>query len=140
METKKFTKTFIAIMKRTAQNAYPLTRRKNKVVKEIEELQMELDALNNQINLYQQPVIQLTGGYTTDDLIIRTVVDTGKKDKDGNSIKQVKWDLKYPDTVVPPVQETPVGEPSENVGSTQEEENPFYNYAEKEINNSEVTF
>jgi hypothetical protein len=44
----------------------------------------------------------MTGGYTTEDLVTREVVHTGKMDsKTGKEILQTRYILKYPDTVVP---------------------------------------
>lgn len=102
MAKKEFSKFFIAALKRTAQNVYPLVRRKNKIKEEMESLQNELDEIQTQIDGYQYPIAQETGGYTTEDLVVRTVVDSGKLDKDGKPIKVTQYTLAYPDTVVPP--------------------------------------
>lgn len=106
MEQKKFSKFVIASIKRTAQNCYPLVRKKNKLLATIEQAQEELKMLQTQIDAYQIPIKAATGGYSTEDLITRTVVDTGKVDKDGKPVTMVQWNLTYPDTVVPPVVET----------------------------------
>ena len=107
---KEFTKFFIASLKRTAQNVYPLVRRKNKLLEEITEREQELESIQAQIEGYQIPIKEATGGYTTEDLITREVIDTGKVDKNGQSIKQTLYKLTYPDTVIPPVQEQPTEE------------------------------
>lgn len=122
MEQKKFSKFVIASIKRTAQNCYPLVRKKNKLLATIEQAQEELKMLQTQIDAYQIPIKAATGGYSTEDLITRTVVDTGKVDKDGKPVTMVQWNLTYPDTVVPPVVEaTPVNHPtaSEEEGKEQ---------------------
>ena len=54
---------------------------------------------------------ETTDGYGTEDLVIRTVEVTDKLDKDGKPVKVTKWNLKYPETIVPieeVVAETPV--------------------------------
>lgn len=101
MEEKKFSKFFVASLKRTAQNVYPLVRQRNKLQKQIEEAQEELNSINVQLDAYQTPIKEQTGGYTTDDLIRREVIETGKTDKNGKPVKQTVYKLIYPDTIVP---------------------------------------
>lgn len=101
MEEKKFSKFFVASLKRTAQNVYPLVRQRDKLQKQIEEAQEELNSINVQLDAYQTPIKEQTGGYTTDDLISREVIDTGKTDKNGKPVKQTVYKLIYPDTIVP---------------------------------------
>lgn len=101
MEEKKFSKFFVASLKRTAQNVYPLVRQKNKLQKQIGEAHEELNSINVQLEAYQAPIKEQTGGYTTDDLISREVMDTGKTDKNGKPVKQTVYKLIYPDTIVP---------------------------------------
>lgn len=101
MEEKKFSKFFVASLKRTAQNVYPLVRQRNKLQKQIEEAQEELYSINVQLDAYQTPIKEQTGGYTTDDLISREVINTGKTDKNGKPVKQTVYKLIYPDTIVP---------------------------------------
>lgn len=102
MEEKKFSKFFVASLKRTAQNVYPLVRQRNKIQKEIEEAQEELNSINTQLEAYQAPIKAATGGYTTDDLVTREVIDTGKVDKNDKPVKQTVYKLTYPETIVPP--------------------------------------
>lgn len=101
MAKKEFSKFFIASLKRTAQNVYPLVRRKTKLLDEIAEKQAELISIQAQIDGYQVPIKEATGGYTTEDLITRVVLTTDKVDKDGRPIKVTQYNLTYPDTIVP---------------------------------------
>ena len=101
MEEKKFSKFFVASLKRTAQNVYPLVRQRNKLQKQIKEAEEELNSINVQLEAYQTPIKEQTGGYTTDDLISREVINTGKTDKNGKPVKQTVYKLIYPDTIVP---------------------------------------
>lgn len=101
MEKKEFSKFFIASLKRTAQNVQPLVRRKTKLLAQIEEMRDELCSLQAQIDGYQIPIKEVTGGYTTEDLVKRVVTETAKLDKDGKPIKMTQYVLKYPDTIVP---------------------------------------
>lgn len=107
----KLSKFQIANLKRTAQSVYPLVRRKNKLLEEIAAAQQELQSIQTQIDAYQIPIKEATGGFTTEDLVTRTVTETGKVDKNGQQIKITQYTLTYPDTIVPP--EAP--EPSKGV-------------------------
>ena len=110
MAKKEFSKFFTASLKRTAQNVYPLVRRKHKLLDEIADRQAELESIEQQIAGYQIPIKEATGGFTTEDLVKREVIDTGKVDKDGRLIKQTVYSLKYPETIVPEITDVPVEE------------------------------
>lgn len=116
---KEFSKFFIASLKRTAMNVSPLVRRKQKLLAEIAEREAELDSIQVQINTFETPIKEVTGGYGTEDLIVRTVEVTDKVDKDGKPIKVTKWNLKFPETIVPVVEETEAT--VEDAGMTAEE-------------------
>lgn len=103
---KEFSKFFIASLKRTAQNVSPLVRRKQKLQAEIVDREKELESIQKQLEIYEAPIKEATGGYGTEDLIVRIVEVTDKTDKDGKPIKSTKWNLKYPDTIIPPAEET----------------------------------
>lgn len=102
---KEFSKFFIASLKRTAMNVSPLVRRKQKLLAEIAEREEELKSIQMQIETFETPIKEVTGGYGTEDLVVRTVEVTDKLDKDGKPIKQTKWNLKYPETIVPVAEE-----------------------------------
>lgn len=105
MEKKKeFSKFFIASLKRTAQNVNPLVRKKDKILTQMGEMREELISIQAQIDGYQIPIKEATGGWTTEDLVERVVTETAKLDKDGKPIKMTQYVLKYPDTVVPPTE------------------------------------
>ena len=99
MEKKTFSKFAIASLKRTAQNVYPLVRVKNKLLENMEEERKKLESIQTQIDGYQAPIKELTGGYTTEDLVERVVTEITKN---GKVFKQTSYKLKYPDTVIPP--------------------------------------
>lgn len=122
---KEFSKFFIATLKRTAQNVYPLVRRKTKLLEEIKKMNEELEYLQNQIDGFQIPIKEATGGYTTEDLIVRKVTDTGKVSKDGQPIKVTTYELKY-EGVVPT--EKPVSEPVEEVENAESANNNFITF------------
>lgn len=123
MNEKKFNKMAVSQIKNTAKSCYFLSKEKEKLEKEIAEKQARLEEVNAQYDEYQAPIKRMTGGYTTNQLLDRQVVDTGKVDKDGRPIKVTNYVLKYPDTIVPPTQEVePTDAPEEAVTVPEEPE------------------
>lgn len=108
---KKFDKFFVANLKRTAQMVSPMVREKVKLLTDIEEKQNRVAILDAQIESLDSHIRQECG-YGVEQLITRKVVDTGKVDKDGKPVKVTKWELNFPETIVPP-QEQPVDEVAE---------------------------
>ena len=112
---KKFNKIQIAAIKRTAQNVAQFTTKKEKLDAKIAELEAEKTALQPMIDAFQGPIKEMTGGYTTEDLVKREVIHTGKLDqKTGKEILQTRYSLKYPETVIP-VADVPTEAPVEVV-------------------------
>ncbi len=104
MSKKQFDKFFVANLKRTAQMVSPLVRRKQKLQADATAIAAEILSLNDQIESLDGHIRRATGGFGVEELIKRSVVDTGKVDKQGNPIKITKWELKYPETVIPEAQ------------------------------------
>lgn len=102
---KEFSKFQVATLKRVAQSVSPLVRAKEKLVNQITECEQELKSIQIQIDAFQGPIKEMTGGYTTEDLVVREVSVTDKLDKEGKPVKVTKWVLRYPDTVIPVEQE-----------------------------------
>lgn len=100
MSEKKFDKFFVANLRRTAQMVSPMVREKQKLQADIAEKQARVAVLNSQIESLDSHVRQECG-YGVEDLIVRNVIDTGKVDKEGRPIKVTKWELRYPETIVP---------------------------------------
>ena len=111
---KTFSKFEIAAIKRTAQNVNTLVTKKNKLKEKIEALQKEYDELAATQETYEAPIKALTG-FGTEELVNKVVESA--TDKEGKCIKIVKWVLKYPDTVIPPVEDTTI------IDNESEEEN-----------------
>ena len=65
-------------VKRIAQNVNPLVVKKNKIAAKIDEMGVKA----------------LTGGLTSEDLVVKKVEDTGKVDKDGKPVKVTKYEPK----------------------------------------------
>lgn len=110
MEKKEFSKFFVGTLKRTAQNVSPLVIKKQKLLAKKNEIDTELEFIQEQIEQYEAPIKKVTGGYGTEDLIERVVEATDKTDKNGNVVKVTKWNLKYPETIVPVEEKTEVAQ------------------------------
>ena len=131
MEKKNFSKIEISVIKSAAKNAAPYVTKKQKIdaqIKEVEEkvaeqikkrveekvakLEAEKAGYDAIINSLNASVKQITGGYTTEDLIDIKKEATGQMDtKTGKEIFKTVYVLKYPETVVPPTDEEPAAEP-----------------------------
>ena len=83
-----------ASVKRIAQNVSPLVVRKNKIASKIDELNAEYNALTEEIEGHEMGVKALTGGLTSEDLVVKKVEDTGKVDKNGCPVKVTKYEPK----------------------------------------------
>lgn len=81
-------------VKRIAQNVNPLVVKKNKIAAKINELNAEYNALVAEIDGHEMGVKALTGGLTSEDLVVKKVEDTGKVDKEGKPIKVTKYEPK----------------------------------------------
>ena len=88
---KDFNKYFVATLKRTAASLSKELRDKEKFTAKIAEMQAELEKIDKKIELYDAPIKLETGGYGVEDLVVKVVNPNGT----------TKWELKYPDTVIP---------------------------------------
>lgn len=96
---RKFNKMEIAAIKRTAANVNKFMVQKEKLEKKLEQINAEYQAISDSLEVWEAPIKRLTGGYTTEDLINKVV--TTSADKDGKPVTTVKYELKYPDTIIP---------------------------------------
>ena len=80
-----------ASIKRIYMNVSPLIIKKNKLISKINELTIEIAQINDEIAGNEMGVKALTGGYSSEQLVIRTVENTGKVDKNGNAVKSTKY-------------------------------------------------
>ena len=126
---KKFSKIEISVIKSTAKNVAQFVAKKQKVeeqIKEVEEkvaeqirkrasekiekLEAEKAEYQSLIDSMSAPVKQITGGYTTEDLVEVKKEGTGQIDqKSGKEIMKTVCILKYPETIVPPTTEDVAG-------------------------------
>lgn len=101
---KEFSKFQIATLKRSAQNVNPIVTKKNKIKAQIDALNEEYNQLQAQQDAWEAAIKEMTGGYTTEDLVEKVVETTDKVDKDGKPIKVTKYVLRYPETIIPPTE------------------------------------
>ncbi len=93
---KKFTKWEISVIKTTAKNVSRFYAQQAKIAEKIETLKKEYEAVDATIESFETPIRTMTGGYSTADLVDRTV-------KEGASV--ATYSLKYPSTIVPPCEQ-----------------------------------
>lgn len=82
----------MAAVKRVAQNVNPAVARRNKLIEQINELSAELELKQQEIEGHELGIKAITGGYTSEDLVVKTVKDTGKVGKDGKPIKATTYE------------------------------------------------
>ena len=87
-----------ATIRRVAQNVNPLVIKKNKLLKQIEDLQEECENLKAEIEGHEMGIKALTGGFTSEDLVLKLRVD--KTTKEGTTMKTTRFEynpqvLKY---------------------------------------------
>lgn len=120
---RKFNSRDIARIKRTAQNISEYVVKKERLQSQIVDLQAQIDQLQAMIDLESASTKTWTGGWGPEDLVKRVVVPTDKVDKNGKIIKNTKFELIYPDTVIPPTEaEDAVNDAEDEVSSSETEE------------------
>lgn len=124
MEKKEFSQKQIANWRRIAMNVNSDVIKLEKLEAKINELNTEAETLRNMIDMQEYPVKMATGGFTTSDIFVKNVVATDKVDVNGRAIKKTTYDLRFPDSVLPPVPEPSMPAPIENnIVNTIEEHN-----------------
>lgn len=69
MEKKSLSRNEIAIIKRTAKNTRSLRIKREKLLGIITKTQEELDTINQMINEFEAPIIKMTGGYSSEQVL-----------------------------------------------------------------------
>lgn len=90
MSVKTLSVRQFAAIKRVAQNVNPLVVKKHKLINKINELNEEIANLTQEIEGHEAGVKAITGGYISEQLVTKVVKD--KLDKNGNTIKEVKYE------------------------------------------------
>ena len=81
-----------ASIKRIAMNVNPLVVKKNKLISKINDLTIEIAEINDAIEGNEMGIKSLTGGFGSEVLVVKKIVDSGKVDKNGNPIKVTKYE------------------------------------------------
>ena len=81
-----------ASIKRIAMNVNPLVVKKNKLISKINDLTVEIAEINEEIEGNEMGIKSLTGGFGSEVLVVKKIVDSGKVDKNGNPIKVTKYE------------------------------------------------
>ena len=92
---KEITTRQMAMIKRIAMNVNPLVVKKNKLISKINDLTVEIAEINDAIEGNEMGIKTITGGLSSEALIIKTVTDSGKVDKNGNPIKVTKYEPNF---------------------------------------------
>lgn len=66
---KELTRFEMAVVKRTAQNTKSLRTKRDKLVAKINACELELQTINTMIDKFEQPIKELTGGYTSEEVL-----------------------------------------------------------------------
>lgn len=80
-----------------------LEAEKLKYEEKVAKLLTEADDIRKTIEMYEYPVKTITG-FTTQDIFVKEVVVNDKVTANGRTIKKAVYNLRYPDTVIPPVE------------------------------------
>lgn len=83
-----------AAVKRVAQNVSFAVAKRDKISAKMQELSKEYEDLAKEIEGHEMGIKALTGGFTSEDLIVKRVEDTGKVDKEGKPVKVTKYEPK----------------------------------------------
>lgn len=83
-----------AAVKRVAQNVSSAVAKRDKISAKMQELSKEYEDLTKEIEGHEMGIKALTGGFTSEDLIVKRVEDTGKVDKEGKPVKVTKYEPK----------------------------------------------
>jgi len=105
MANKEFTSREKGMIKSVAKTVYPMYARLYKLQEQVRNLENEIEIQQKTIDNWEKGVMDLTGGFTSMELVEREVVNVGK---DGKDIRKAIFKLRYEDTVIPPMEECTV--------------------------------
>ena len=105
MANKEFTSREKGMIKSVAKTVYPMYARLYKLQEQVRNLENEIEIQQKAIDNWEKGVMDLTGGFTSMELVEREVVNVGK---DGKDIRKAISKLRYEDTVIPPMEECTV--------------------------------
>ena len=91
---KELSRFELAIIKRTAQNTKRLRKKRDKILAKQEEQEKELAILNQTIDEFEQPIVTMTEGFTSEEVLDGTmefVQSQGFNSKEEMEYSQVKF-------------------------------------------------
>lgn len=91
---KELSRFELAIIKRTAQNTKRLRKRRDKILAKQEEQEKELAILNQTIDEFEQPIVTMTEGFTSEEVLDGTmefVQSQGFNSKEEMEYSQAKF-------------------------------------------------
>lgn len=105
MANKEFTSREKGMIKSVAKTVYPMYAKLYKLQEQVRNLENEIELQQKAIDNWEKGVMDLTGGFTSMELVDREVVNVGK---DGKDIRKAIFKLRYEDTVIPPMEDCTV--------------------------------
>ena len=70
---KELTRNEMAVVKRIAKSTKQLRDRREKIIDKMKQMESELDSINSQIDLFEQPIKNMTGGFTSEEVLNGTM-------------------------------------------------------------------
>lgn len=86
---------------------------RDKYTEKINEIQLEAETTRNMIDVQEQRVKMDTGGHTSQEIFIKEWVVNDKVDANGKANRKAVYNLRWPDTIVPPAEATEGMEPND---------------------------
>lgn len=112
---KELSRTELATVKRTAANVKTFRAKKAKLEAQKAKIDAELESVNKSIDLFEQPIIEVTGGYTSEQVL------NGEMDAALQQLKAAEQPVEEVATETASVAtETPVDAPANPFMSTEE--------------------
>ncbi len=96
---KEFTSREKGMIKNTARSVYPMYEKLLKMEEQLEKQQLAVENQRNLINQWEQGVMNMTGGYTSTELIAKKMITVGEGDK---AVRKAAYEFRYGDAVLPP--------------------------------------
>lgn len=90
---KELTRTQMAVVKRTAQNVKGLRTKLAKINEKIEALTAEAISINNTIDKFEAPIVEMTGGFTSEDVL------NGRMDAIIEAMENIDQELKNEESI-----------------------------------------
>lgn len=114
---KELSRTELATVKRTAANVKTFRAKKAKLEAQKAKIDAELESVNKSIDLFEQPIIEVTGGYTSEQVL------NGEMDAALQQLKVAEHPLQQ--AVVETTIEANAAAPANPFMTTEESANPL---------------